>query len=312
LKKFLPNRFSPPLEQLVTHISPSKGELARIQSAFSFFEAQVQTLHASHILPTAIDKNLIEVGSLLRQTAITPIKHFDVFFIMEGSQLIFSKQNRTLQSITTIQSYSPFTDVSGHISPEKCLQYFVDLFALYYPTSLTNSGQAVNIALEAFRFDIHFVPTFLYESVFLIPEGNSELHWVEADPFKELGILKSLDKQHKDYVTPTIKIAKYWNRQKNNSAFRDFHIETIAYLLFGEVPTAMHSLHDALTLFFTKMPSRLYNSPDVMDNVDPLHLYLPDKLDPWYLYMNRISEAKEALKKGDKEFIEYLISDEVE
>lgn len=301
------NPFTSPLSLLLKKIKPSTDDLERVQQGFEFFENHVSGLSQNHILPASIDKNLIQVGSFLRKTNLSPVKELDLYFILEGSQIKYNSQSRTIEATQAAPSFGEFREDSGYFSSQKCLNFFQKIFSLHFPSAINPDQSCVWIELKSFKLRINFTPAFLYESIFLIPQESSVLSWVKSDPFKELSILKSLDRHHNQLLIPTIQVAKYWNEKKNNSAFRNFHLESIAFLIFGEIPTSIKTLKDSVSVFMTRMPSHLYDCPDPSGLADPVHLYLPDKVDSWYLYMNRVKEAKDALSVSEKSFVEYLI-----
>lgn len=306
VKTFLRNPFQSPLSALVAEITPSSQENATVQKATEFLKEMMTQVQKEGGFPNLAPEVVLVVGSHFRQTDLSPIEHIDIFLLFDPQLVEINEKESTLSVKNKEPLFSSSADASMHLLPLKMVSYVEAVLSKKFPTTLTQSKQAVEIRLEQFSLKVRVTPAFSSGDCFYIPEERTELLWRKVSPQKEKEILEKVNLRHNNTLIPLIRYIKLWNETKNNESFRNYHIEAIAYFIFEEIPTPVKSLREALDQYVKSMSRYIYNCPDPTQLSLPIHSYLPDNIDQWYLYMNRISDLKAAIALNEKSIVDLV------
>lgn len=294
------------LQHAAKHLSPTAQEYSMAEQAIQLLEQFVQTQANQGVLPPLQSPALTIVGSLYRQTAISPLSRISVDLLFDPNQIKYEPQNSTCSLAMSQSPLAASVTPAQLLSPSKLLQNIHAVFVQQYPAAISGSGQSVVVELPNLPVRLEITPTFLVDEVFLIPEEHTELSWRRTSPLKEKAILDQIDSKHHQYVRPIIKFMKYWNDSKNNRSWRENHMEAMVTVHFYSMEQAVSSLSGALVEFCKAMPRYLYKTPDLTGLAGPISAYLPDNIDQWYLFMNRVAELRDNVEAGDGKFIDYL------
>lgn len=257
-------------------------------------------------LPVLNPEIITLVGSHYRETDISPLQHIDVFLEIDSSLVDVHVKGDTLSLVTKDNVLSTCVDDSLHVLPQKLVSALQVTFSQHFPATISSTGQSIKIQLEKEKFFVRITPSFAWDHSFFVPQEKSELLWRRVSPYKEKAILDQVNQLHNGNIKSVIRCVKLWNELRNNESFRNYHLEAIAYTIFREIPTATHNVMEALELYVNQMPRYIYNCPDPTGLDTPIHTYLPDNIDQWYLFMNRIAELKTAIKSGEKSLVALL------
>jgi hypothetical protein len=277
------NPFQPPLLQLIESVTPSNWEKTNAQHAFTAIEKYL--LAHPQEFPLAQPDILKLVGSHWRETDLSPVQHIDVFALFAATS--FSEQDPP--------------------SPSKTVEGIATLLSKDFVTKLSGTKQAVKIQLKEPNFEIRITPAFVQSGFYYIPEEKSETAWKKVSPDKEKELIMELDAKLNKLLIPTIRCMKFWNDGRNNGGFRNYHIEAIAFHIFSGIPTVPKNVFAAVQIYVEQMSKLIFDCPDPTGLSTPIHKYLPDNIDQWYLFMNRVSDLKTAIKGGEKALKSWLL-----
>lgn len=306
VKNFFRNPFQSPLTRLIDDLTPSKSEISRAQKAMETVIEQMRQLSSQNILPPLSPDVATFVGSYFRGTALSPLKHIDIFLIFDSSLVDIHEDQQVLNLVAQNSLLSSCVDESLHLLPNKLVSTLLQSFSTLYPATISTSGQTIKMLLEKYSLEVRITPAFAWDHSFYVPAEKSELLWKKVSPGKERQRLAKVDEHHNHFIIPLIRYIKRWNMTKNNESFRNYHVEAIAYFIFEEIPTPANSLVDAIKLYVKQMSRYIYNCPDPTNLSTPVHTYLPDNIDQWYLFMNRISELKTAVENGERAMVDFV------
>jgi hypothetical protein len=129
-------------------------------------------------------------------------------------------------------------------------------------TKISRNGQAVTITFSDFMVDV--VPAFARpwwtwddESWEICDSGNDR--WIVTNPKRHVAISSKANTLHDGDLVPRIKQLKAWNRTVG-SPLRSFHLEVLAWSLFGRSGWWYHSQKsdwDSARYFFKKAQGKL-------------------------------------------------------
>jgi hypothetical protein len=300
------NPFQSPLTKLLSEITPSARENAKVDKTVQELKKQLQQWSDQQKLPP-LDKNVILlVGSHYRGTDLSPLKHIDLFLLLDPQHVSIQERGNTITLTGEVPILSECTDESKHLLPKKLIGKLESVFAEQFSTKTSFSGQAIKIQFEKEKMEVRLTPAFATGQSYVIPQEKSELLWRKVSPEKEKEKLEKVNAAHKGQIIPLIRCMKFWNESKNNECFRNFHVEATAYFIFEEIPTPVASLLEAMKLYTSQLTKYIYNCPDPTGLDAPIHAYLPDNIDQWYMFMNRIAQLKMAIESGERSVVELL------
>lgn len=294
---------------LLDELTPSESQRARSDKALKEFENELQLLIGQKLLPNLAEPHITLAGSNLRETVLAPITHLNLLLVIDPTGLQLNEQDLMVY-FNQSQPSDPFLEKlknpSGLLQPALLLQHIHDTLKKQFTVELSYFRQSIHITLKKSPIKIKLTPAIPYAHGYFIPEERSELLWNKIDPIKEKDIIHKLNNRHSGNIIAAIRCMKYWNHAKNTDSFRGYHLEAIACLIYEEIPTPITSLLQAVDLFAKQMSKYIYNCPDPVHMGETLHRYLPDNINQWYLFMNRIGELQSVIDKGEKELVGFL------
>jgi hypothetical protein len=290
---------------LLDELTPSDRDRANADRAFKELEREIHLLTEQNLLPELAEPGLILAGSNFRETALAPITHLNVLFVINPNSVKVNEQDGMVSFIGPDPFLDGLKNPSGLLQPVLLMKALLSALA-GFSAKQSFFGQSIHIKLKKSPIEIKLTPAIPFLEGYLIPEEKSELLWKRINPTKEKEVIFNLNKRHSGNVIAAIRCMKYWNQTRNTGSFRGYHLEAIACLIFEEIPTPITSLMNAMELYIKQMSKYIYNCPDPVRLSETIHRYLPDSIDQWYLFMNRIGELKAAIEKGEKETAEFL------
>lgn len=184
-------------------------------------------------------------GSFARHTKIWPLDDIDVYVPLDGHGLIYHEhgiqQPYTVVS-DNVLSFNPLISPrwmnGSNVSSIKLVREFASVLKRHYGenTSVYANGQAVSVRMthgetqdaDGLGYDV--VPCFSMEphgpnesSWYGIPDGKDG--WIRTNPRLDTSISDDLQKFHSGHYRKLVKLLKYWNKERLNSAFTSYYIE---------------------------------------------------------------------------------------
>ncbi|XZE55880.1 hypothetical protein SH139x_001909 [Planctomycetaceae bacterium SH139] len=215
-------------------------------------------------------------GSFDRHVKIWPLDDIDVFFPIDGVQLVYSEGGLTSRfHVRTDNSSKPnpllsddsrWTDGSGCISSKKLLKGFYEVLNRHYPnkTKVTIDGQAVNAQFsidstnnsDGLGFDVVpcfslFDPSGADRDFYLIPDGNDG--WMQTNPKIDREVSSHLRNAFDGMYRPAVKLVKYWSTYRFNSKLGSYYIELAisrALMTHNQFGGKLLTLSDAVRFAF--------------------------------------------------------------
>lgn len=303
---FLLKPFQSPLISLLDELTPSDADRKKVQKAITSIEKQIQLLVGQQQLPKLAANSLQVFGSYFRESALAPITHVNVLMVIDPTSVQTNETDLTVASVNVDPFLRTIKNPTNLVQPVLLMKALETVLSKHMNAKLSSSGQSVHITLKGESIELRLTPAIPFLDGYLIPEEKSELLWKRISPLKERGALEMINKRHSGNVIAAVRCIKYWNLTRNTESFRSYHLEAIACLVFEEIPTPITSLIHALELYAKHMSKYIYNCPDPVRMTESIHRYLPDNIDQWYLFMNRISELQTAVGDGEKALAEFL------
>jgi hypothetical protein len=189
-------------------------------------------------------------GSFARHTKIWPLDDIDIFFPLDGFDLVyFRNQERTSTTLVSDGKISknPLLGsrwmTGSYISSSKLQQGFSDVLKRGYPTTeIEAADEAISIQTtigasennEGLNFDA--VPCVLVKPndgstvFYLIPDGNGG--WTQTNPRIDERLGADLQSYHNEAYRPAVKILKYWAKNKMQDKFGSYYTELACSLEF--------------------------------------------------------------------------------
>jgi len=178
-------------------------------------------------------------GSFARHTKIWPLNDIDVYFPIDGSQLVYSRGDLRLPytvasddatlSNALIQGGDRWTN-GIYISGRKLIDGFAKVLRRHYNTGtrVRRAGEAVTVKLTDVGFDV--VPCFCLKptnaggsDVYVIPDGKDG--WIETNPRLDNFVSAHLQRLNNKAHRPGVKLLKWWNENQFGAAFPSYYIE---------------------------------------------------------------------------------------
>ncbi|MDD4412474.1 MAG: hypothetical protein PHR00_02400 [Patescibacteria group bacterium] len=256
--------------------------------------------------PWLLDGDFL-TGSYARGTKLHPLDDIDVMIVLDGAGLVPTGIEDThYVEGNTDGIHSP---IHNHINQDNTLDSHAVLHAFHktlnqsHPESkIKKDGQSVNVQLKSSNLGIDIVPCFHIipfeigqQDFYYIPMGNNNPSWLKTNPKIDQNISKNLHDRHNKKLKSVIKLVKYWNRIKNNERLRSYHLETIAWYVFHNHPSAIATISDGVRYFFSHandyLVGQLYEATGFGGMVDS---YLSS--DDRQLSINAVDSAKKALQ----------------
>lgn len=172
-------------------------------------------------------------GSYGRKTAIRPLHDVDVFVVLDSA-----RQPR------------------GQRTPDDLLREVRQVFKQQWPERQLPVLQRHSLRID-FSSGIHvdIVPAYRHEQGgYLIPQRDTGA-WIRTDPKAHQDACAQADRAAEGRLNPLIKLVKQWNRERDNSPLRSFHLEVMCYSAFPSPPEG--SLLERLEFLFRRLSERV-------------------------------------------------------
>ena len=183
-------------------------------------------------------------GSFARHTKIWPLDDIDIYFPLDGFNLIYMNNGCRLPYTVIsdgVLSSNPLLNsrwmVGSYISSAKLVAEFASVLKRHYPdTKVKPDGQSVVIRMtqgetsdeEGLGYDI--VPCFSLQPdnnaespFYLMPDGKD--NWMRTNPRIDTEVAEKLHAANNKTYRKVVKIVKYWNKEKFNSILPSYYIE---------------------------------------------------------------------------------------
>jgi hypothetical protein len=294
------------LPNFVSEITIKQPEISQASQSYQFIKQILKTKSGEGKIPDLSGEPFL-TGSYARKTKITPLNDIDIFLKLNGANTTISGQTLTFTDGAPLSDYS---QDGWTVSSVLVLNSVKKALGETYQSQITRDQQAVSVFLDSYGLTIDIVPAIGIKQSpqYIIPYGKGNHGWKYSNPKKDEEIVELLDAYHNKVVKPAIKIAKYWNREKNRNKLRSYHVEAIAYLIFSQLQFQMTTIQQACRLYFANMSQYITNCPDPTGLSEPVSSYLSlDLLESINLY-TRIGEAKKAADGTTLDLIAYLKS----
>ncbi len=211
--------------------------------------------------PWVLDGDFLS-GSYARGTKLYPLDDIDVMIVLDGTGLVPVGLNTTHYVRGNSEGEnSPVHDhlgIDNLLNSHSVLEAFQKSLLKSHPEStIRKNGQSVNVKLSTYNLGIDIVPCFhikphntTEQDFYYIPLGNGESGWLKTNPKIDAAISKRLHEKHSKKLKSIIKLLKYWNREKNSDRIRAYHLESIAWYVFHNHPSAVTSMAEGIRYFF--------------------------------------------------------------
>ena len=221
--------------------------------------------------PWILDGDFLS-GSYARGTKLHPLDDIDVMIVLDGTGL----EPTGLQATHYVRSSAEGKNgpVHNHIgfdnqlNSHSVLEAFQKSLAQSHADSvIKKSGQAVNVKLVSYDLGIDIVPCFHIkprnineQDFYYIPLGDGNPGWLKTNPKIDAAISTRLHDKHNKKLKSIIKLLKYWNREKNGDRIRSYHLESIAWNVFHNHPSAVTTMAEGVRYFFDNARPYLENN----------------------------------------------------
>lgn len=183
-------------------------------------------------------------GSFARHTKIWPLDDIDIYFPLDGYNLVYL-QNGNRLPYTVVSDGTVVTNPllnsrwmeGSYISSVKVVAGFASVLKRHYPNTVVKpDGQSVALKMtqgetseeEGLGYDI--VPCFSMQpddktqkEFYLMPDGKNG--WMRTNPRIDKEIAEDLNVKNNKTYKKVVKILKYWNKERLNSALLSYYIE---------------------------------------------------------------------------------------
>lgn len=172
-------------------------------------------------------------GSYKRKTAIRPLHDVDVFVVLDST-----RQPR------------------GQRTPDDLLREVRQVFKQQWPERELPVLQRHSVRIDfSSGLNIDIVPAYRHEQGgYLIPQRDTGA-WIRTDPKAHQEACAQADRVAEGRLNPLIKLVKQWNRARDNSPLRSFHLEVMCYSAFQTPPEG--SLLERLEVLFRHLSERV-------------------------------------------------------
>ncbi|MFY2556964.1 CBASS oligonucleotide cyclase [Corallococcus terminator] len=172
-------------------------------------------------------------GSYSRGTALRPLHDVDVFVVLDSA-----RQPR------------------GQRTPDDLLRDIRQAFKQQWPERELPAFQRHSLRIDfSSRIHVDVVPAYRHEQGgYLIPQRDTGA-WIRTDPKAHQEACAQADRAAGGRLNPLIKLVKQWNRARDNSPLRSFHLEVMCYSAFQSPPGG--SLLERLEVLFRHLSERV-------------------------------------------------------
>lgn len=293
------------IERLVTHIRLTKQEIQNVSSAKNNLIQTIKSKAKNGYLPYS--KDIFLTGSYKRGTKISPLDDVDIFYVIGLAE----KKDNHWHTITnyTFDFGEDFKDEDDNVSSVRVLDLLKkEISKTYTMSKVRRNGEVVNVYLTSYEIGFDIVPAWKItnDNYYLIPAGGGSTKWKRSNPKIDEDILNDLNEKHNMLLKDTIRIVKYWFRKKKIKTPRSYHLESIAYYVFGKKKSATTSYVEELIYFYEninyndylkKCPDPTNLSGDLSSNLDE---------DDINKILAEADKAIEHLRKSEEEFVRYV------
>lgn len=268
-------------------ISPSQSERSKASRSQTYIRQILSNKNDSDPIFPRIERDFL-IGSYVRHTKINPLDDIDVFEVMDGSGLCLLEKGQIVLSDIEGSGGIPnpllvYCDEDSLLNSVKVLNTFrSSLQATYSDSEVGRDGQAVTVNLPSLGFTIdvvpavHITPLFQSPDRYFIPEGHGSRGWKATNPDMDRGRVEEANRIHANLASHIIKMMKYWNKRRNRSRLRSYHVEVMCLSLLGNQPIS--SYEEGLNRVFSKAPGFVANYCLDPKNLEGfIDLYLDDE-----------------------------------
>jgi len=293
------------INKLINYIKLSQQEIQNVSNAKDNLIQTVKSKAQNGYLP--YPKDIFLTGSYKRGTKIFPLDDVDIFYVIGLAE----KKDNHWHTITncTFKFGEDFKDEDENISSIKILNLIKkEISKTYSRSEIRRNGEVVNVYLTAYEVGFDIVPAWeiINENYYLIPAGGDSTKWKRSNPKIDENILDELNEKHNKLLKNIIRIVKYWFRKKKIKTPRSYHLESIAYYIFGKKESATSSYVEGLIYFYENINYNDYlkKCPDPTNLSGDLSSNLNDND-----ISKIIAESEKAiscLRKNEEEFVRYV------
>jgi hypothetical protein len=138
-----------------------------------------------------------------------------------------------------------------------------------------------------------------------MPLGGASTMWKQSNPKKDVEILDRLQQKHNNYLKNTLRIVKYWFKRKKIKSPRAYHLESISYLIFNQIPPVNSYLQSLLAFYYTLGINDLLDScPDPTGLSGALTSDLLEN--DIHKIQAEAEKAADYLNAGESAFVQYV------
>jgi hypothetical protein len=209
-------------------------------------------------------------GSFARHSKIWPLDDIDVYFPIDGQDLVYRRGSLRLPYSALsdhVDLFNPLLNagdrwVNGpYVSSKKLIDGFAKVLSRHYPaeTRVRRAGEAVNVKLTDLGFDV--VPCFSLSPdspgdahIYLIPDGHDG--WIQTNPRIDIGVSDELQSRNGKTFGRAVKLVKWWNEQRFASRFESYYVELAIMRGFAaknQWGEFLSSVSDAVALGFESL-----------------------------------------------------------
>lgn len=218
----------------------------------------------------------VSSGSFSRGTKIQPLDDIDFFVVMSLAELTYDhafvdsrkyyvQTKLSFRKRPRTSALARLADDTGKVSSRRVLNRFKGTLATvpnYALADIKRNREAVSLQLPSYPwvFDIvpvvpvpHWFGWFTKEAdCYLMPNGKGE--WMRSDPRKDTASTMEANQKHNKLLLPTIRLIKYWNKNRLRQGLSSYYIETLCLKVFDS-SLRITSIHGALATFFKQAPA---------------------------------------------------------
>ncbi|MCP3062632.1 nucleotidyltransferase [Myxococcus sp. K38C18041901] len=169
-------------------------------------------------------------GSYSRGTALRPLHDVDVFVVARPPR--------------------------GSRTPDDLLREVRQVFKAEWSDRALPVLQRHSLRIDfSSGISVDIVPAFAHEQGgYLIPQRDTGA-WIRTDPKAHQEVCAQADRLAQGRLNPLIKLVKQWNRARDNSPLRSFHLEAMCYSAFQSPPEG--SYLERLEVLFQHLSERV-------------------------------------------------------
>ncbi len=259
------------LWQLASRLQPDSNELETVNRSASFLTSVIQSKSNESLIPVSLGIYLI--GSIARGTKPSPVDDVDLLYVV-GEAQSSSNNWHTITKNTFLYSTDDY-EPDGNLSSLLLLNRIKKAISSTYPNSdLRRNHEVVNIYLSSYDLSFDLVPAWHITDAgyYLIPQGEQKHKWKKTNPFRDNGILDSLDTKTSSTTKPAILITKQWFKKRQIVTPRSYHLEAITYNILNDMEHSSITLLNTLAMILNNLSYKnlLISCPDPTGLSEPL------------------------------------------